>query len=688
LKEIKIVIQQLGKIWAWNKLKFIYFLLLLISLSNYSTYAQLDSTSIITEDVLDNILVEPDQEFDSEALVEIVEELIRNPIDINLVDAFDLSKLPYMDLQSAQRIIEHRNNFGYFFSTTELFSIRELNKQLIESILPFIKTSKPENEIEKYEEVITSSESFFNKSRLALRSRFTNDLQNRDGFISDKYQGSKLKSYSRFLYNYDKNYQAGFLVEKDPGELSYTDFASFHLQVKDIGFVKNFIAGDYVLEFGQGLALWSPYGFSKGADAVFPVKKRGRYLRPYTSAAEYRFFRGAASILSFDDFSLTAFYSNNTFDATINPVTGEITSVGQTGFHRFETELNKKGSSKSKLLGGVLDYKFLNKINVGVIYYNTTFSNPFESSSIYDFRGDNFNYLSTYYEINFSKINLFGEASYDGTSVASINGIQFSVNRKLIFITALRNYPRNYKNLYGFGFSEKSGSINNEVGIYSGLKWKIPFGVLNLYYDIFKFPYRTNENSLSSEGNELLLDFVSAPLPKLEIRLRYKYENKEVTELINVDEEIVRRLRQIARTEFIYNLSRDLRLKTRIEYNHFFIKDTGLKENGLLIFQDIRYVPLKNINLYGRIIFFHTDSFNSAVYEYENDLLGVMPNLAMYGKGVRWYLIAKYKPIKFLTLSIKYSETYKPDEISLSSGDNEILGNVDNRISFQIDMSF
>jgi len=648
----------------------------------------LDSTSIITEEVLDNILVEPDEETDSEELVDILEELIRNPIDINLADVFDLSKLPNMDQQSAQIIIEHRNKFGYFFSPTELFAIRELNKQLIESILPFVKTSRTNDELEKNEEVVSSSDSFLNKSKLIIRNRITNDIQNRDGFTSGKYEGSKIKSYNKFLYNYDKNYQAGFLVEKDPGEVSYTDFTSFHLQVKDIGFVKSFIAGDYVLEYGQGLALWSPYGFSKGADAVFPVKKKARYLRPYTSAAEYRFFRGAASRLSFDDFSFTAFYSNNTFDATIDSITGEITSVGQSGFHRFESELNKKGSSKSKLIGGVLDYRFLGRMNVGVIYYNATFDNRFESTTLYDFSGNNFNYVSTYYELNFSKINFFGEASYDGTSVAPINGIQFSANRDLIFTTSLRNYPRNYKNLYGFGFSEKSGKINNELGIYSGLKWKIPFGVLNLYYDIFKFPYRTSENSLSSEGNELLVDFVSIPLPSFEVRLRYKYEDKEVTELINIDEEIVRRLKQIARTDLIYNISKDFRLKTRIEYNHFFIKDANLKENGLLVYQDLRYVPQKNINLYGRIIFFQTDSFNSAVYEYENDVLGVMPNLAMYGKGIRWYVIVKYKPLQFLTLSTKYSETYKPDETSLSSGDNEIIGNVDNRISFQIDMSF
>ena len=135
-------------------------------------------------------------------------------------------------------------------------------------------------------------------------------------------------------------------------------------------------------------------------------------------------------------------------------------------------------------------------------------------------------------------------------------------------------------------------------------------------------------------------------------------------------------------------MSKYFRLKTRIEYNHFFIKDAGIKEDGILIFQDLRYVPINNINLYSRIIFFQTDSFNSAVYEFENDLLGVMPNLAMYGKGIRWYLIVKYKSLQFLSISAKYSETYKPNVTSLSSGDYEIMGNVDNRVSLQIDIEF
>ena len=108
----------------------------------------------------------------------------------------------------------------------------------------------------------------------------------------------------------------------------------------------------------------------------------------------------------------------------------------------------------------------------------------------------------------------------------------------------------------------------------------------------------------------------------------------------------------------------------------------------MLVFQDIRFSGLRDLVLYGRIIFFNTDSFNSAVYEYENDLTGVMTNLPMFGEGVRWYFIARYKVLKSLTISLKYSETYKPKERFLSSGNNLISNNIDNRISFQLDMNF
>ena len=111
-------------------------------------------------------------------------------------------------------------------------------------------------------------------------------------------------------------------------------------------------------------------------------------------------------------------------------------------------------------------------------------------------------------------------------------------------------------------------------------------------------------------------------------------------------------------------------------------------EDSYLFYQYVRFSPPNDFKFYTRIIFFKTDSFNSAIYEYENDLTGVLTNRALFGEEIRWYIILRYKPMRLFTLSLKYSETYKPKEETISSGFNEIAGNVDNRIAVQIDFRY
>ena len=553
-------------------------------------------------------------------------------------------------------------------------------------ILPFLTVTRKENKEELKEISEQTFDRIFSDTNFKLRSRFTNDLQTREGFINKKYEGTKPKVYNRMTLKYSRNYQAGFLAEKDAGETSIDEFKSYYISLSDVGNLQELVVGDYLVEFGQGLALWSPYGFSKGSDAVYPVKKRDRKLRPYTSATETSFLRGAAGTVTINDFSITAFYSKNKMDANIDPVTGDILSVPVDGLHRTELEIEKKNAAEETLWGGRIDYTAGEFLNAGFMHYRSKYSNSFFPSDVFDLSGDEFNFSSFSYDMIISDINLFGEFVYNGTSVASINSAQFSIGRDLSFISSIRSYPRNYVSLHGYAFGERSGAPSNEFGIYNGIKWRTPVGLLNFYYDQFKFPFATFSNPLPSEGDEFLADFISEPLNKVETRIRYKYENKDLTESIDNKKELVKRLRQVIRFELIYYPTKNLRLKGRYEFNNYRVAAIDAKENGYLFLQDIRFAPTSNFNLYTRIIFFRTDSFNSAIYEYENDLTGVLSNLAMYGEGIRWYLIIRYRPMKLFTISAKYSETYKPKEKSLSSGNNTIDGNVDNRFSIQIDL--
>ena len=658
--------------------------LILMACSSF-LFSQTDSSYIGTEESLEDIIQEPTGQTDDSNLFEILEQLKQNPIDLNKASVSDLQQIPGVDLHSAETIVKHRKKYGHFFGPQELNAVPGLSNEVIKRMLPFVKAEQQTQREETQQPEEPTFSRFFHNTKVILRSRFSNDLQTRKGFSQNKFEGTKPKAYNRFYVRYLSNYQFGYIAEKDAGESAIDEFYSLHFAIRNLGILKNLVLSDYLIEFGQGLALWSPYGFSKGADAIYPVKKKGRIVRPYSSATEVNFLRGAAASIKINDFIVSAFYSKNKFDANIDSLTGRIISTPQSGFHRTNSEISKKNTAEEKMIGGRIDYSLSGFLSAGVLYYNSTFSNSFLPQSVFDFSGSNFNYYSFYYDLVLSGINVFGEVAYNGTSVASINSVQLAVSRDFSFIASIRSYPRNYLSLHGFAFGERSGTTTNEFGIYTGIRWRTPIGLLNFYYDQFKFPFATFNNPLPSNGDEFLADLTSKLFHGVESRIRYKYENKDIRIPLDNTKSLVKRLRQLFRFELIYNLSRQIRLKGRFEFNDYRVAETGTQEKGYLFFQDIRFTPGSNFNFYGRIIFFRTDSFNSAIYEYENDLTGVLTNRALFGEGIRWYMILRFRPLRYLTISAKYSETYKPKEKTISSGINEIEGNLDNRVSLQID---
>lgn len=655
-------------------------ILILIFAVSLCSFPQVDSIQTEAEEVIEDILAD-ESENEDENLYENVEYLIENKLNLNEAGIQELQSIPFIDLSIAGIIVEHRKKFGLFFSVHELFSVPNLPIEVSKKIIPFLKV---ENIITIQDEQPkqTALQSFYERSRIEIRSRTISDLQERKAFRDNIYPGSRLKIYNRAKVKFNNQYKAGVLIEKDAGENDLNDFSSFYISAEDLLIFKKIIAGDFLAEFGQGLVLWSPYGFSKSADAVYPLKKRDQKIKEYSSADENQFFRGGAFTAEYKSFSLSAFFSKNDFDANIDTLTNEISSAPIDGFHRTENEMTKKNAGSEQLIGGRLDYKVPN-FSGGVLHYNSNFSHKLNYRNLV---GRSFSFSSVYYDAVYSSLNIFGEAAYNGSSWAAINNLNISLNRFFTLTASIRNYPAEFFSLHGYGFGEKGGEVTNESGIYFGFRYRSPIGTINFYYDQFKFPSPTFRIPLPSNGDEFLFDFSSKTFKSFESDFRYKYENKDVsTSEISNNIQIQKRLKQNFRFDLTYSPSSKIRLKGRFEFVHLNFSATGHKEEGYLIFQDVKAVPIKPLTLYGRIIFFNTDSFASAVYEYENDLLGLLTNLPMYGNGLRWYVVARYKLFSGFTLNLKYSETYKPRERNLGSGSSEIEGNLDNRLSLQID---
>ncbi len=640
-------------------------------------YSQQDS--IITVDfILNNILDESTIEKEDSQIYDLIEQLLENPININTATKADLMTIPFMDIESATNIINHRKKFGKFFSTREVKMIDGLSSNIAKTLQYFVIVKPPS---------IDDSPSFIGLYSLKFRSRLINDVQERIGFIDTLYSGSTIKAYNRIKFQPNPKISMGGLIEKDAGENSYWDFYSAHLSMRDLIPFTNIIVGDYTVEFGQGLSMWSPYSFSKSSDATNSVIKRGRNISPYTSSGETNFLRGVVVNTKLNNFSVTAFYSRLNLDATIVDGDNNFSAIRKDGFHRTENELSKINRVKDKTIGASLAYSILNKVNLGVLYYQKSFSHIFNPNSYSDINDDNFQFASLTYDAAIKNIYFVGELAYFQNSFASVNTIQLALVKNFIITAIIRNYPKDYFSFYANGFGEKS-TTNNEFGIYTGFKWKTSIGEINFYLDQFKFPHPSSHIPLPSSGDELSFSYTNRFSKSITVYLRYFNEKKEVQEIVEKDYLIVEQRLQKIRGEVTFQVNRSLRLRTRLELLYLSRNQTSINETGFLIFQDLQFRLPIDLTLIGRVIFFQTDSYASRIYEFENDLTGVMNNLALYGTGMRWYFLFRYKIMKTINLSFKYSELYKPNEEVLGSGYNMILGNLDNRISMQIDLSF
>ncbi|MCX8010444.1 MAG: hypothetical protein N3A61_04775, partial [Ignavibacteria bacterium] len=223
------------------------------------------------------------------------------------------------------------------------------------------------------------------------------------------------------------------------------------------------------------------------------------------------------------------------------------------------------------------------------------------------------------------------------------------------------------------------------------IKLKTAIGTFNAYYDQFHFPFLLTNNATLTKGKDFLIEYNSKSISNTYIIVKYKNENKETNEY-GADEFkrsqkiTVNRLQQNLRVELQKRIGTNTRLRLRAEVVDVYYSKINPHENGYLIFGDFKIEPIRNLKINSRFIFYQTDSYDSRVYEFENDLSGVLYNPGLYGRGLRWYIVTQYRVLNFLDISFKYSETIRDDVKKIGSGDSEINGNLDNRFSIQIEL--
>jgi hypothetical protein len=596
-----------------------------------SVYSQEPDSAEYLQSLIEEHLDAGDGEEDS-YFNEYIEELLENPININSAGTAEFSQLPFISSLDIQKIIDHRNRYGPFFSKQELYIIKDIPEDRVRDILPFVTVSEV---IKK-----TVIEELFIPMKISIRSRAKKS--NLDE--KEKYSWG---NFNRMKIDMNNKITAGLLTEKDEGEKQLNDLTTAYVKISDFYFIDNLIIGDYKIESGQGLLLWSGYGMPKNAEVINSVCKKSRGITPNSGSSEMSFFRGIAYEHSYKNFILRGFYSRRHRDAATDQQ--GIIRLLKDGYHRTGLELNRKNSVYEKMTGGSLAYSS-ELFEAALTGLAAGFSKNYSNSS------NKLGGLSLSTKFILDDFLFYGEAARMENSHAVIAGFNINPVENIKFTTVFRKYKPDYINLYGFGFGERNGATNNEMGIYSGILIKTTAGVFSLYLDHYSFETTSNNVHNTLYGYDVLFHARFSFNKKTSLSIRYKLENKD-DPVPSCDRYIIgKRIKQSIRGEVSYNLH-SFSLRSRGEYAACSIE--APYEEGYMLMNEIKFKLFREAGIILRAAFYSTDSFNSAIYTYETGIPGVMENKVLSGNGFRIYTIIKIAPENFPVLYLKYSDTIK-----------------------------
>jgi hypothetical protein len=94
------------------------------------------------------------------------------------------------------------------------------------------------------------------------------------------------------------------------------------------------------------------------------------------------------------------------------------------------------------------------------------------------------------------------------------------------------------------------------------------------------------------------------------------------------------------------------------------------------------------VELTGRIAVFATDSYDARIYAYENDLIGLFSIPPTYGRGMRWYGMVRVTPMRRVDVWVRYGAWIYNGQDRISSGLQEINGNVRSDLHLQVKFRF
>jgi len=629
------------------------FICLLFLILFYTTSISGQTITNETENNIEEMVMSSDNENLTERNAEefaiLLEQMTKNPININKATREEMERIFILNDFQVQSILDYRKKYGDFLSIYELTYVFGFDRQEVEKILPYI-----------YIEGVYYPKRYSTARHLMItKTEYRSNHEKTEG-------NPPVKLYNRYLMEYNQ-FRTGFTMENDAYEPFFSKnnkygfdfYSAFAELTPNTKWINKIIIGDFSASFGQGLNLWGGYSIGKNINTT-SIRKRRQGFKAYTSSGEHSYFRGVATSIKLREADLNIFVSGKYLDANIleDSTKQYFTSIQETGYHRTENEIGNENSLFEKTAGINLS-KENNWLKTSITWHKTIFNSSFEGNQRMDTQflptGKAHDVISADLSLYLNQTGIFGEFSIARNKakawfLGTNHVMPFNTSLSLLY----RNYEKGYLSFHGNAFGENS-SNRNEKGFYVGIENRSVSNLrINVYADFFKFPWMTYYTDAPSSGNEKAI-YAEYTLEKIICSFKHKFETKEKSILMEETDHttsLVPYTKKSTRVQLRYLISDNIQFTDRIETNRYDINKNT--EQGYLMYHDVKYI-LKNLPLtvYGRFTMFQSESFETRIYQYENDLRYSFYVPFLYGKGTKYYCMLKLDVKDFLDLYVK-----------------------------------
>lgn len=604
-------------------------------------------------------------EHDFEAISITLSYYESSPINLNDYRIEEVSNFPLLNIKHWSAINKYKRINGNILSANELKNLPHFSTELVQIIKPFIRF-KSENKSGKLKGFLIQKNDYI--------------FENSKGYKltdSSSYKGSKIQNDYRL--NIENNKTKAFATwKKDRGEPINFSHLKSGIQFNSKKIIQQINLGSFSTQFGEGLIHSNKFISPKNLP---PEKQLGitKNLSSNSSSNNFNFENGLAIKVKTKKYQSTSFYSFKKLNGSMDNDT--LTSIKKDGYYRTYDDIEKRNQSNLSSIGtsqqltlGYLSILLNSKIHLQEYFYQP---------------------IPSYYNKNYGHQNLFnnslsfryfngnilfkGESAIDKDFDYALNYFVAGRLDELFILVNVRYFESDYNSFQSLTFSEFN-RVQNEKGFLASIQKQAKNISLFGSIDLFSTQNPKFRTSRPSIGKELILQSNLTLSEQSDLKLFLKQETKQRD---NKNSQID----QLETTQLLKNyvqlkiqLQESLNLKIRADHVLFKSETTSSKGQSAYV-QLGKTIKKQAFNM--RITSFKTDDWDSRIYLYENDVLYTFSVPSLNGKGFRFFFNYKLNIGRKHTLWAKFAQFYYPEQESIGSGKDEILGNTKTEFKIQ-----